>query len=154
MKVTDDVGFELHPVEASVNTKVLVPAAIPCTMPALLTVATDGFKLIQVPPTVGVSVVTEPAQTEVGPDTFTVGFPLTVMTTEALEVQPVFVSVNVKVAVPADTPVIRPALVIVATNGLLLTHVPPKDGKIDVLPPIQIEDGPFNVIGGLPFTLI
>jgi hypothetical protein len=43
--------------------------------------------------------------------------------------------VNVNVTEPADTPVITPALVTVATAGLLLIHVPPLVGdNVAVLP--------------------
>ena len=97
--------------------------------------------------------VNEPAQIDEGPDILTAGFELTVTNAEALEVQPVLLSVKVKVDVPAATAVIIPALVMVATEGLLLTQIPPVEGKIDVVPPIHIEEGPFIVIAGLPFTL-
>jgi hypothetical protein len=49
--------------------------------------------------------------------------------------QPVNVFVNVKVTLPVDTVVITPALVIVATAGLLLTHVPPEVGVMVVVLP-------------------
>ena len=42
--------------------------------------------------------------------------------------QPVVPSVNVSVAVPPHTPVISPVLSMVATEGLLLAHVPPELG--------------------------
>ena len=65
-----------------------------------------------------------------------VGAELTVTSpAEALLEQPVTPSVNVIFAVPATTPVTKPALVIVATAELLLVHVPPVDGsKLIVLP--------------------
>ena len=91
--VSADVALEIHPDEASVKINVAVPAEIPCTIPELLTEATEGFRLVQVPPTVGVKVVNEPAHMEVGPEILTVGFPLTVTSAEALDIQPVLVSV-------------------------------------------------------------
>jgi hypothetical protein len=45
-------------------------------------------------------------------------------------------------------------LVIVATEGLLLIHVPPVAGRKDVVAPIQIVAGPLSVVAGLPFTLM
>ncbi|GAB1451513.1 hypothetical protein MASR2M47_15690 [Draconibacterium sp.] len=54
-------------------------------------------------------------------------------------------SVKVKVAVPAVTPVITPALVMVATEGLLLTHVPAEFGSQLMVCPIQTSVGPDNI---------
>ena len=50
--------------------------------------------------------------------------------------QPVVPSVNVNVTVPAATAVTVPLLATVATDGLLLTHVPPLvgDNICDTLP--------------------
>jgi hypothetical protein len=47
--------------------------------------------------------------------------------------------VNVKVAVPAVTPVTTPAFVTVATAVLLLAHVPPEGGLTADDEPTQIE---------------
>ena len=58
--------------------------------------------------------------------------------------QPVAVSVNVKSEVPAERPVTNPALVIDASNGLLLTHVPPDAGVAFTVLPMQTEDGTDN----------
>ena len=108
-------------------------------MPELVTEAIVGLRLVHEPPTVGVTVVNEPAHIEDGPDMLPTGFELTVTNAEALEIQPVLLSVNVNVEVPEATAVIIPAFVMVATEGLLLTQIPPVEGKIDVVPPIHIE---------------
>ena len=56
-------------------------------------------------------------------------------TDEVVALQPLAVLVKVNVADPADTPVTTPALVTVATNGLLHVQVPPVVGdKVMVLP--------------------
>ena len=57
------------------------------------------------------------------------------VTTDVVAGQPVEVCVKVKVTVPADTPVITPALVTVALALLLLVQVPPVVGdNVAVLP--------------------
>ena len=61
-----------------------------------------------------------------------------------MDTQPVALSVNTKVAFPSEIPVITPLLFMVATAGLLLAHVPPVDGFIEVVLPIQIELGPLR----------
>ena len=58
-----------------------------------------------------------------------VGLVDTVTTAEGLLIQPVDVDVNVKVAEPTETPVITPALVMLAIDALLLTQVPPVPGN-------------------------
>ncbi len=146
------VSTDVQPVDVSVNINPAVPAETPCTNPALVTVAKPGLRLVQLPPTVGATVVVAPAHIVAGPVVFTAGLPLTVIGDDAFELHPVFVSVNVNVTVPGDTPVMMPPLVIVATEGLLLTHWPPDVGNIDVVPPLQIEDGPFMVMTGFPLT--
>jgi len=77
-----------------------------------------------------------------------------VIRVDGAETQPVKLSVKVKVAVPGAIPVIIPPLEIDAIEGLLLTQTPPEDGNNDVVVPIHIEDGPFKVTGGPPFTFI
>ena len=71
-----------------------------------------------------------------------------------LDVQPVEVWVNVNVTVPAETPVIRPALVMVALEILLLVHVPPVVGDTLVVLPTQTSVGPVTETTGLALTLI
>jgi hypothetical protein len=56
--------------------------------------------------------------------------------------QPVVVFVNVKVVLPADTPVTTPAFVTIALVSSLLTQVPPVVGLKIIVPPIHtcVED--------------
>ena len=63
------------------------------------------------------------------------------------------VSVNVKLAEPAEIPVTTPLLLMVATETLLLLHVPPVEGKNVVVVPIQISGSPDKNTFGLPFTV-
>ena len=111
------VGLEGQPVAACVNVNVALPAAIPCTKPVLLTVATKGSLLDQVPFTVGVKLVVVPSQIVAGPRIFTNGRPLTVIAVETADTHPDVLSVNVKVAVPGEIPVINPVFDIVAIPG-------------------------------------
>ena len=73
---------------------------------------------------------------------------------DGLETHPDEVSVKIKVAVPELIPVTTPLLLIVATLGFVLAHVPPVDGESAVLPPIQIEFRPFIVTTGFAYTAI
>ena len=57
--VTEEVAFE-QPVVPSVKVNVTVPAKIPVTNPALVTVAFEGSLLIQVPPEVGFKIIVLP----------------------------------------------------------------------------------------------
>jgi hypothetical protein len=50
--------------------------------------------------------------------------------------------------------VIKPVFVILATAGLVLDHVPPEDGVICVVVPIQIGLGPVKSMAGLGFTVM
>jgi hypothetical protein len=59
--------------------------------------------------------------------------------------------VNVNVTEPADTPVITPALVTVATAGLLLVHVPPLVGDNVAVLPTHTDAG--AVTTGKAFTV-
>ena len=63
------------------------------------------------------------------------------------------VSVNVKLAEPAEIPVTTPLLLMVATETLLLAHVPPDEGKNVVVVPIQISGSPVRNTFGLPLTV-
>jgi hypothetical protein len=56
--------------------------------------------------------------------------------------------VKVNVAVPAPTPVTSPSLFTDATEGLLLTHVPPLVGDNVVVPPTQIVVLPVMATDG------
>jgi hypothetical protein len=97
--------------------------------------ATVGLLLIHVPPVPGLAVIVEPIHNDVN-GVLTTGRAFTVML-EVVLLQPVAVSVKVKVAVPAVKPVINPAFVILTTVGLLLTHVPPVPGLALIVPPIH-----------------
>lgn len=140
--VTALVGLETHEVEVCVNVNVTEPALTPVTTPAFVTVAMAGLLLTHVPPVVGESVVVDPSQIEFEPVILTVGLGFTVTTFVLFEVHPVEVWVKLKVAVPPPTPVTTPALFTVATEGLLLTHVPPVVGLRVVVVPAQIVVAP------------
>jgi hypothetical protein len=140
----------LHPPEA-VKVKVTIPAETPVTMPVLVTVATARLLLSQVPPPEGDKVVVLFAQIEVFPVIDTVGKPVTVKG-RVVWLHPVDVSVNVKVALPADKPVTVPEPVTEATEELLLTHVPPVVGDKVVVPLTQILAPPVTM--GREYTVI
>ncbi len=55
---------------------------------------------------------------------------------EVVALQPVEVCLNVKFTEPCDTPVINPALSIVAIPELLLVHIPPVVGEATPVFPI------------------
>lgn len=59
-----------------------------------------------------------------------------------------------KVELPCETPVTKPALVMVATAGLVEIQVPPVDGVKVVVVPIQIRADPVMTGSGLPFMVI
>lgn len=145
---------EVHPVEVSVNTNRPIPAEIPVTKPALVTVAIVGFTAVHVPPVVGDSVVVDPIHTAAVPVIVTVGLGLTV-TGPVVLVQPVAVFVKVKVAVPVDIAVTTPVVAFtVATAGLLLCQVPPVFGVSVVVFPIHIADAPLIPTVGRGLTVI
>jgi hypothetical protein len=152
LTVIAPVGEDTQPVFESVKMKVAVPAEIPVTTPALVTVATVGSLLTHVPPVVGDKVVVSPTQTLAGPVILTAGAAFTVTAGVGADVQPVDVLVNVNVAVPAEIPVTTPALVTVATDGLLLIQIP-LPGESVVVPPIQTLVGPVILTGEGAFTV-
>lgn len=137
----------LQPVDELVKVRVTVPAATPVTTPALVTVAIKVLLLLQVPPKPGVTLAVEPTQTDVAPPR--VGSVLTVNALVLL--QPVAVSVKVRVKAPALTPVTTPALVMVALPVLLLVHVPPEAGVTLAVAPIHTVVAPPKV--GSAFTV-
>ena len=53
--------------EVCVYVKVTDPGLMPVTSPALVTVATAGLLLVQVPPVLGVTLAVDPSQTEISP---------------------------------------------------------------------------------------
>lgn len=149
MTVTAEV-VALQPVVVSVNVKVAVPAEIPLTNPVLSMVATAGELLTHVPPVPGLAFIIAPTQS-VADGTLTVGIALTV-TVEVDALHPVDVTVKVKMAVPTDMPVTKPALSMVATAGALLTHVPPTPGLASIVAPThKVADGVLTI--GSAFTV-
>jgi hypothetical protein len=78
LTVTADVGAEAPPVIELVKVKVTVPADMPVTTPAFVTVATVGSLLVQVPPVVGDKAEVEPTQMVLDPVMLTTGGALTV----------------------------------------------------------------------------
>jgi hypothetical protein len=117
----------------SVKVKVTVPPVTPTTRPALVTLATAVLLLVHVPPEAGDNVVRPPAQMAEFPVMLTIGRAVT-FTPSVVALHPVVPSVKVNVAVPADTPVTRPAPVTIATAVLLLSHAPPDVGDNIVVP--------------------
>ena len=144
--VTIDVVL-LQPDAVSVNVNVVLPAAIPVTSPALVTVALVGSLLVQVPPMVGLNVIVLPIHTDAAAET--IGAALTV-TDDVVLLQPVAVEVKVNVTEPAATPVTSPALFTVALVASLLNQVPPEVGDKVKVPPTHTE-APAETAGG-PFT--
>jgi hypothetical protein len=103
------------------DTGVIIPVVLP-------TVARFVAKEVHVPPVVGERVPVLPTQTEAG-DVKT-GCGLTVTFEVVLEQFPVDVLVNINCTVPADIPVITPALVTEANAdpGATTAQVPPDEG--------------------------
>jgi hypothetical protein len=103
----------------------VLPAAIPVTVadvPLLVIVAIVVLPLLyHVPPGVAsLKVIVEPAQTLPGP-VIAAGCVPTVTVTDEENDPTVYVTTDV----PAATPVTRPPLFIVATDGVALLHLPP-----------------------------
>lgn len=146
------VGSEIHPVIFSVKVKNTTPAVIPVTIPEPFTLAIAGLEDVHVPPTDGVSCVVLPTQI-VLLAILTVGLGYMVTFVDGKEAHPVLVCVKVKFTEPADIPVIKPALFIVALVISLEDHDPPDAGSIFVVVPIQIPEGPARDIEGLGFTI-
>ena len=136
-----------------VNVKVTAPAVKPVTSPPLVTDATVGSLLLQVPPVVGDNVVVTPTHIVLDPIMVTTGNKLTVTAEVAAETHPVVEFVKVKVAEPAAKPETIPALVTVALAGSLLTHVPPELGEREVVKPTQILLAPVMLTTGVAFTV-
>lgn len=131
-----------------VNLKVATPSATPVTTPVVeLIVAIEGWFADQVPDSEEVKVVVEPIQI-FAPLTVIVGLGSTATLIIGSEGQPAD-DVNVNIAVPCATPVITPALVILATDGWLDAQTPPVVGVTVVVPPIQIGLGPVKTTVGL-----
>jgi hypothetical protein len=73
---------------------------------------------------------------------------------EGADEQPETLFVNVNWTLPADNAVTRPALLILAIVGLLLTQVPPVFGRIEIDCPTQREEFPLRFTCGISDTLI
>lgn len=108
LTVTGSDGKELQPLAASVKINVAVPSEIAVTAPLFSMVAIAGFELTQVPPIVGLKVVSSPTQREEEPVKTVDGLMFTLTGAEASEAQLDPDSVNVKVALPAAKAVITP----------------------------------------------
>ena len=145
--VTAEVVEEQLGAVLLVKVNVAVPADTPVTTPAFVTVATLGLLLAQVPPVMGESVVVAPAQIVALPEMPTTGLFVT-ETVRPMETHPVVPSVKVSVVVPPAMPVTRPALVTVATAGLLLAQVPPVVGDSVVVKPAQMLLAPVMLTTG------
>jgi hypothetical protein len=152
IEIADD-GSEVHPVAVLVNVNVALPAANPVTTPPFVTVATDALLLVHVPPVVGLNVVVDPMHMLFAPVIVTAGFAFIVTLPVALDTHPVAVLVNVNVALPAATPVTTPAFVTVATDALLLVHVPPVVGLNVVVDPMHMLFAPVIVTAGFAFIV-
>ena len=134
--------------------KVDTPALMPVTRPALVTVATVGLELAQVPPLVGLKVVVLLIQIDALPVIDTGGLAFMVTGFVGFDTQPVEEFVKTKVALPAFTPVTRPALLTVAIATLLLVHVPPLVGLNVVVAPAHMVEFPVIETAGFGFTVM
>jgi hypothetical protein len=148
--VTGLVVVLLHPVAVSVKVKYAVPADIPVTTPASVTVAITGLLLAHVPTTEGVTetLVLPFSQIEADPVIFTTGRAFTVTKTVLLHPE----VVKVSVAFPGKIPVTTPALFTEATPVLLLDH-PLVAGDTEVVLPTHIEETSI-LISGIGLTVI
>ena len=141
----------LQAVTMDVNVNVTVPAAIPVINPVLFMVAIAGLLLAQMPPAPGLAFMVLPIH-KVAEGVLTTGGAFMV-TGAVVALQPFAVDVKVKVALPAETPVINPALVIVAMPGALLTQVPPAPGlAVIVLPTHNVAEGVLTKGGEITVT--
>ena len=135
-------------VVASVNENVTVPAEIALTKPELVTVAIAVLLLVQTPPLLGDNDAVAPTQIEAGAVTTGRAFTITGVVVLLQLVAP---SVKVNATLPGAMPVMRPVLVTVAIELLLLIQAPPLLGDNDVMAPTQIVAG--AVMTGRAFTI-
>ncbi len=139
----------LHPV-GSVYVITDVPTFTPVTTPVLTSTEVLVLLLVHEPPPALLSAAVAPTHTVAGPEMAAgKGFTVTV----ALVLQPVEGSVYVILEVPrfkpAVTPVPKP---IVATEVLLLLHVPPPTSESAEVDPLQIPKDP-EIAAGEGFTV-
>ena len=130
-----------------------IPFESPVTIPDPSTLAAAGLLDTHTPPVEGTKVEVVPIHKLVLPEMLALGLFDTVIAEDGLLIQPVEDDVKVNVAVPTETPVITPELSILATEELLLTQVPPVEGVIFILVPIQTVLDPESVAMGLAFTV-
>jgi len=116
-------------------------------------VATAVLLLTHTPPEVGESVVVLPTHIEGGPVNIALGSSLMVIYSLSDDGHPEAL-VKTNVTAPLETPVTIPLLVIVATDGLLDTQVPPVVGEKLVVSPIHIASGPVRFIAVGGFTVM
>ena len=83
-----------------------------------------------------------------------IGPEVTVNVSDGSEIQPVKLFVYVNVAIPGETPVIRPELLTVAINGSELVQEPFTDGVILLVEPTQMLSGPFKLVVGVGLIVI
>lgn len=112
-----------------VNVNCAVPALFPVTIPAFETDATAGLELTQVPPELGDNVVVAFLHIAVGPVMIATGMGFIATVVVGSEIQFVLAEVNLKVTVPTEILVTKPAFVTDATAGFELTQVPPVEGE-------------------------
>ena len=126
----NDVVLE-HPVALFVKVKDTLPCATAVISPVVLSiVATPKLLLIHFPVTDGVTIAFAVPPTHVtGDDKLTTGLATTTTGAEGADEQPVVVSVQINVADPGVKPVTIPELLITATVGFDVDHVPPELGK-------------------------
>ena len=132
-----------------VKINVAEPTLTPVTIPAFVTVAIAGLLLVQVPPVTGLNVVIAPMHRAELPVMVAVGCTVIVTGLVGLEVHPDALSVKMNVDVPALTPVTIPELFTVATDALLLVHVPPVAGLSVVVFPMHVVLLPVMDTAGL-----
>jgi hypothetical protein len=140
------------PLPATMYLIVVVPAATPVTSPEPSTVATDVFKLDQLPPASPslVNVVVLPTQMLCSPlnsPASTAAVTVTVLVAVALSHPPLPATVYVIVTAPVPIGVTTPVDVfIVALSGFPLVHEPPETLLLNVVVPFeQIACVPLNV---------
>lgn len=114
-------------------------------------VATPGLLLTHVPPELGKAVIVALTH-NVDDGTLTLRSALTA-TVDVVLLQPLDVSVKVKVTFPADIPVIKPLLSMVDIPGALLTHVPPVTGLAIIVVPIFSKDEGVLTVGACTDTV-
>jgi hypothetical protein len=111
-----------------VNVKLTMPGEIAVISPLLLTEAILELLLVHVPPKLGYKEDVLPTQILVGPVNPMFNGSRTSIGAVLFEMHEVLLSVNLNVVVPWLMPNTMPLLLITATDGLLLDHVPPLCG--------------------------